>query len=85
MAQLIIEYYGLRSGADYDEWKAESWVRVRNHRDILMKETDWTQTADVPLSVEKKAEFATYRQVLRDIPQQDIEPDNIVWPEKPTI
>lgn len=85
MAQLIIEYYGPRSGADYDEWKAESWGRVRNHRDILMKETDWTQTADVPLSVEKQSEFVTYRQVLRDIPQQDIEPDNITWPEKPTI
>lgn len=85
MAQLIIEYYGPRSGADYEEWKVEVWARVRNHRDILMKNTDWTQTGDAPLSADKKAEFAAYRQTLRDIPQQDVDPDTVVWPEKPTV
>ncbi|ELP3316076.1 phage tail assembly chaperone [Vibrio fluvialis] len=85
MAQLIIEYYGPRSGADYDEWKAESWARVRNHRDILMNETDWTQAGDAPLTDDKKAEFAAYRQTLRDIPQSIGDPDAVVWPTKPTI
>lgn len=85
MAQLIIEYYGHRSGADYEEWKSESLVRVRHHRDMLMKETDWTQTGDAPLIDEKKAEFASYRQALRDIPQQSVDPDGVVWPDKPII
>ena len=37
-------------------------------RDILLKESDWTQLPDSPLSAEKKAEWAAYRQALRDLP-----------------
>ncbi len=85
MAQLIIEYYGPRTGVDYEEWKVEAWARVRNHRDILMKETDWTQTGDAPLTADQKQAFADYRQALRDIPQTYPDPDNVVWPDKPTI
>ena len=36
--------------------------------DILLKESDWTQLPDSPLSAEKKAEWAAYRQALRDLP-----------------
>ena len=36
-------------------------------RDGLLLESDWTQFAeDNPLSDEKKTEWATYRQALRD-------------------
>ena len=39
----------------------------RSMRDGLLVESDWTQFAeDNPLSDEKKAEWATYRQALRD-------------------
>jgi hypothetical protein len=39
----------------------------RSMRDALLAESDWTQYAeDNPLSDEKKAEWATYRQALRD-------------------
>ena len=39
----------------------------RAMRDALLAESDWTQYAeDNPLSDEKKAEWATYRQTLRD-------------------
>ncbi len=85
MAQLIIEYYGPRSGLDYEEWKTDSWSRVRNHRDVLIKETDWTQMSDAPLSDDKKSEFLAYRKALRDLPQTPVDPDGVVWPEKPTI
>ena len=37
----------------------------RNYRLISC---DWTQSADSPLSDSKKAEWATYRQALRDVP-----------------
>lgn len=40
---------------------------TREHRDRLLLLSDWTQGADSPLSDEKKAEWATYRQELRDI------------------
>jgi len=39
----------------------------RHQRDMSLKDSDWTQYAeDNPLSDEKKAEWATYRQTLRD-------------------
>ena len=39
----------------------------RNMRDGLLADSDWTQYAeDNSLSDEKKAEWATYRQALRD-------------------
>lgn len=41
---------------------------LRIERDILLKESDWTQLSDSPLSAEKKTEWATYRQALRDLP-----------------
>ena len=63
----------------------KKWVSVRVKRDALIAETDWTQTLDSPLSDGKKAEFLAYRQELRDIPQAYGDPDDVVWPEKPTI
>lgn len=59
------------------------WREIRNYRDYLMTNTDYTQMPDNPLSVEKKAEFAAYRQALRDLPASTDNPDEIVWPVKP--
>ena len=61
------------------------WKEIRKYRDYLITQTDWTQMSDAPLNTEKKVEFATYRQALRDIPQNVGDPDLVVWPEKPTI
>lgn len=58
---------------------------VRDYRVILLAEVDWTQTLDCPLTDEKKAEFAAYRQALRDIPQTHPDPQSINWPSKPTL
>lgn len=63
--------------------KVMKWDEIRNTRARLISTTDWTQTADSPLSAEKKAEFAAYRQALRDLPQSTDNPDDIVWPVKP--
>ena len=61
-----------------DEQAAQN---VRNQRDKLLQETDWTQNRDVTLS--NDAEWVTYRQELRDITLQEGFPHNIIWPEKP--
>ena len=37
---------------------------VRNKK---LTDSDWTQAPDSPLSEEKKKEWATYRQALRDL------------------
>ena len=42
---------------------------LRCTRDIFLRESDWTQVPDSPLSDSKKAEWATYRQALRDLPK----------------
>ena len=49
----------------------------RAKRDDLLKETDHFGLYDVTMS----AEMTTYRQALRDVPQQDGFPETITWPE----
>lgn len=61
------------------------WNLLKSYRDFLLAETDYTQVADNPMPKEKKAEFAEYRQKLRDIPQTFEDPDTVVFPEKPSI
>jgi hypothetical protein len=41
---------------------------VRRQRQQWLKDTDWTQVPDSPLSDTKKAEWATWRQAMRDFP-----------------
>lgn len=59
---------------------------VRLSRAPLLSGTDWTQAADSPLSTEKKAEWATYRQALRDLTNGDkiILPGMNGWPTPPS-
>jgi len=40
---------------------------VRDHRNKLLADSDWTQMNDSPLSNEDKTVWATYRQELRDM------------------
>lgn len=53
-------------------------------RDILLRDSDWTQLLDAPLTSAKQAQWATYRQALRDIPSQPGYPGSVTWPTKPT-
>ena len=57
---------------------------VRQERDRRLAESDWTQTIDSPLSEEKKVEWQTYRQLLRDIVSIITNTTDIInWPTKP--
>lgn len=58
-------------------------VVARTSRDLLLKETDWTQLPDAALDQLEKAAWVAYRQALRDVPQQNDFPNNIVWPISP--
>lgn len=53
---------------------------VRSLRDDLLMKSDWTQVADAPVD---QAAWATYRQALRDIPDQAGFPENVTWPVAP--
>lgn len=56
---------------------------IRNVRNGLLAESDWTQAADSPLSNEKKSEWVVYRQELRDLLNNLSDPFNVIWPTKP--
>jgi hypothetical protein len=44
------------------------FTMVRAERNSKLSQSDWTQTSDSPLTDEKKAEWVTHRQALRDYP-----------------
>jgi len=50
---------------------------IRDTRTGLLYESDWTQGEDVPLTEEKKAEWTTYRQELRDLPVTFVDAEKI--------
>ena len=60
-----------------------SWENIRSQRDYLLSQSDWTQVADAPLTVEQKAAWAAYRSALRNVPQTYSEPSKVVWPTAP--
>lgn len=62
---------------------AVRWDKVRARRNKLLTLCDWTQLPDSPLSLEKKTEWITYRQQLRDITSQQVEPEQVIWPTSP--
>lgn len=47
---------------------AQMWIEVRAVRDGRLTMSDWTQTADSPLTAEQRSEWQMYRQALRDLP-----------------
>ena len=56
------------------------WVEIRQIRNELLLECDWTQLGDIPN--ETKTIWQTYRQELRDVTTQT-NPFSIIWPAKP--
>ena len=63
-----------------DELLAEAWDRLRVKRYARLAACDWTQAPDAPVDA---AAWATYRQALRDLPQNTQDPRNVTWPQPP--
>ena len=55
-------------GTDGPVTDAQWAEMLRRERDRRLLTSDWTQVPDSPLTDSKKAEWATYRQALRDLP-----------------
>jgi len=53
---------------------------VRTQRNALLKDSDWTQVSDAPVD---QSAWADYRQALRDLPEQEGFPQEVVWPQIP--
>jgi hypothetical protein len=60
---------------------------IRTVRTDLLKMSDWTQLPDAALSDAKKAEWAAYRNALRNFPSVQpyvTTPEQIAWPVEPS-
>ncbi|MNO44054.1 hypothetical protein D3C76_342900 [compost metagenome] len=66
-----------------EELKVLEWAAIRTRRNQLLTGTDYTQAPDSPLTEAQRAEVATYRQDLRDVPESGPDPFGIVWPVRP--
>lgn len=77
-----LEFYGYTVGDELltDEDRAKA---AREKRDQLLAETDYLLMPDYPISSEALVALKTYRQSLRDVPEQAGFPSKIEWPEKP--
>ena len=63
----------------------KDFTSIRAQRNARLAATDWTQGADSPLSNSKKAEWATYRQELRDYPSTASKVSELGdWPSEPS-
>ena len=60
-----------------------TWEEIRSTRDQILRDTDWTMTTGATVD---QAQWAAYRQVIRDIPQtyKDKTPDDVIWPTQPS-
>ena len=56
---------------------------LRAERNARLAACDWTQIPDAALSPTDKAEWAVYRQGLRDITTQESFPASVAWPVAP--
>ena len=56
---------------------------VRGQRDGQLRGSDWTQLGDAALGDHTAAEYAEWRQALRDLPQTYSRVSEVVWPLDP--
>jgi len=63
--------------------QAHTAAAVRAERNRRLRETDWTQLADSVLGAGAMVLWQSYRQALRDVPQQAGFPEGVEWPEAP--
>lgn len=64
---------------------ADTADEIRARRDRLLAVTDWAVLPDSPLDAQSLEAVKTYRQALRDVPQQEHFPSAITWPRMPEL
>lgn len=64
---------------------ADTTDEIRARRDRLLAATDWAVLPDSPLDAQSLEAVKTYRQALRDVPQQEHFPGAITWPRMPEL
>lgn len=65
-----------------------AWNDLRSERTILLTKTDFMMSMDFynnVLTSDQKIELSTYRQTLRDLPENTVDPASPSWPTKPQV
>ena len=71
----------------------EPFRLLREERNKLIAETDWTQLKDILLDSIREKNWKEYRQALRDLPNGstpkldsngDLDMSSVTWPDKPS-
>lgn len=73
----------LKKAKDAEEFALAK--EIREKRNQLLAETDWTQTIDAPISAASRETIREYRQNLRNITEQEGFPNTVAWPICPKI
>ena len=72
---------------------SEPFRLLREIRNKLIAETDWTQLKDIDLDIIRERNWKNYRQALRDLPAKsnpklsedgNLDMSSITWPDKPS-
>lgn len=63
------------------------WAEIRSVRDSLLKQTDFMVLSDVfsHYNTTEQGEITTYRQGLRNVPENTSDPTNPAWPARPQV
>ena len=80
--------------AKYNQLQGEEPLRLlREERNKLIAETDWTQLKDIDLDIIRERDWKNYRQALRDLPSisrptldenGNLDMSSVTWPDKPS-
>ena len=71
----------------------EPFTLLREERNKLIAETDWTQLKDIDLDIIRERNWKNYRQALRDLPSKstpkldsngELDMTSVSWPDKPS-
>ena len=72
---------------------SEPFRLLREERNKLIAETDWTQLKDIDLDIIRERNWENYRQALRDLPSKStpkldsngfLDMSSVSWPDKPS-
>jgi len=77
--ELTAEEIAEREAYERDVLPLEQMKELRRQRNQLLTETDYLALSDSTLTDEMR----DYRQALRDLPANTVDPANPVWPVKP--
>lgn len=69
------------------EIEDNAWAELRSQRNMLLQQTDFMMVTDfyASMTAQEQTDVTTYRQALRDLPDNTSDPTDVTWPSKPQI